>query len=281
MRRKVLTMIMAIAMVVSLASCTKTAESSKNTEATKVSETVSSAKNESTTPTIDAIKASGKLRMATGTYVPFEYRDADNKIVGFDVDLGQIIADKLGVELEVMDMPFTSIIPSIEKGEYDLAIAAMYDKPARREVVLMSDSYMKTGMVLVTLKGNENNIESLADCDGLKVGVKAGATSQVVAEDAMKSSDVKYDIVGYDDTIGCVSDLIAGRVDVVVNDLLNQKEINKTNDKVEIVSDPFTNADLSIAVAKGNEDLMDLVNEIIADYQQDGTYDKLFDKWIN
>jgi polar amino acid transport system substrate-binding protein len=281
MRRKVLTMIMAIAMVVSLASCTKTAESSKNTEATKATETVSSAKNESTTPTIDAIKASGKLRMATGTYVPFEYRDADNKIVGFDVDLGQIIADKLGVELEVMDMPFTSIIPSIEKGEYDLAIAAMYDKPARREVVLMSDSYMKTGMVLVTLKGNENNIESLADCDGLKVGVKAGATSQVVAEDAMKSSDVKYDIVGYDDTIGCVSDLIAGRVDVVVNDLLNQKEINKTNDKVEIVSDPFTNADLSIAVAKGNEDLMDLVNEIIADYQQDGTYDKLFDKWIN
>lgn len=281
MRRKVLTVIMAIAMVVSLASCTKTAESSKNTEATKVSETVSSAKNESTTPTIDAIKASGKLRMATGTYVPFEYRDADNKIVGFDVDLGQLIADKLGVELEVMDMPFTSIIPSIEKGEYDLAIAAMYDKPARREVVLMSDSYMKTGMVLVTLKGNEHNIESLADCDGLKVGVKAGATSQVVAEDAMKNSDVKYDIVGYDDTIGCVSDLIAGRVDVVVNDLLNQKEINKTNDKVEIVSDPFTNADLSIAVAKGNDDLMDFVNTIIADYQQDGTYDKLFDKWIN
>ncbi len=281
MRRKVLTVIMAIAMVVSLASCTKTAESSKNTEATNVSETVSSAKVESTTPTIDAIKASGKLRMATGTYVPFEYRDADNKIVGFDVDLGQLIADKLGVELEVMDMPFTSIIPSIEKGEYDLAIAAMYDKPARREVVLMSDSYMKTGMVLVTLKGNEHNIESLADCDGLKVGVKAGATSQVVAEDAMKNSDVKYDIVGYDDTIGCVSDLIAGRVDVVVNDLLNQKEINKTNDKVEIVSDPFTNADLSIAVAKGNDDLMDFVNTIIADYQQDGTYDKLFDKWIN
>ncbi|MGH4037812.1 MAG: substrate-binding periplasmic protein [Sphaerochaeta sp.] len=281
MKRKVLTVIMAIAMVVSLASCTKTAESSKNTEATNVSETVSSAKVESTTPTIDAIKASGKLRMATGTYVPFEYRDADNKIVGFDVDLGQLIADKLGVELEVMDMPFTSIIPSVEKGEYDLAIAAMYDKPARREVVLMSDSYMKTGMVLVTLKGNEHNIKSLADCDGLKVGVKAGATSQVVAEDAMKNSDVKYDIVGYEDTIGCVSDLIAGRVDVVVNDLLNQKEINKTNDKVEIVSDPFTNADLSIAVAKGNDNLMDFVNTIIADYQQDGTYDKLFDKWIN
>jgi len=281
MKRKVLTMIMAIALVVSLASCTKTAESTKTAEATKASETAASTEVASTTPTIDAIKASGKLRMATGTYVPFEYRDSDNKIVGFDVDLGQIIADKLGVELEVMDMPFTSIIPSIEKGEYDLAIAAMYDKPARREVVLMSDSYMKTGMVLVTLKGNENNIKSLADCDGLKVGVKAGATSQVVAEDAMKNSDVKYDIVGYDDTIGCVSDLIAGRVDVVVNDLLNQKEINKTNDKVEIVSDPFTNADLSIAVAKGNEDLMDLVNEIIADYQQDGTYDKLFDKWIN
>lgn len=275
MKRKVLTMITAVALVVSLVGCAKTAETSETTKATTAS-TVAS-----TTPTIDAIKESGTLRMATGTYVPFEYRDNDNNIVGFDIDLGQIMADKLGVKLEVMDMPFTSIIPSIEKGEYDLAIAAMYDKPSRREVVLMSDSYMKTGMVLVTLAGNENNIKSLADCDGLKVGVKAGATSQVVAEDGMKDSDVKYDIIGYDDTIGCVSDLIAGRVDVVVNDLLNQKEINKTNDKVEIVSDPFTNADLSIAVAKGNDDLMDFVNQTIAEYQQDGTYDKLFDKWIN
>jgi ABC-type amino acid transport substrate-binding protein len=233
------------------------------------------------TPTIAEIKNRGTLKVATGTYVPFEYRDAaTDKIVGFDIDFAQIIADKLGVTLSVTDMTFTSIIPTIEKGEYDLAIAAMYDNPARREVVLMSDSYMATGMVLVTKAGNEKGITSLKDCSGLKVAVKAGATSEKVAQDAMAEYGVTYEIVGYEETVGCVSDLVTGRVDVVVNDLLNQLEMNKTIPQVEIVTEPFTHANLSIAVKKGNEDLMDFVNKTIAEYKSDSTYDKLYKKWL-
>ena len=66
------------------------------------------------------------ITVATGTYVPFEYRDDDNNIVGFDIDLAQYIADKLGVDMEVTDMEFQSIVPSIQNGEYDFSIAAMY-----------------------------------------------------------------------------------------------------------------------------------------------------------
>lgn len=230
---------------------------------------------------IEQIKEKGVLSVATGTYVPFEYRDPKtNEIVGFDIDFAKILADKLGVKLQVADMTFTSIIPSIEKGEYDLSIAAMYKTPARQEIVLMSDSYMETGMVLVTLKGNPKNIKSLADCAGLKVAVKAGATSQVVAEEGMKAAGIKYTIVGYEETIGCVSDLVAGRVDVVVNDLLNQLELNKVTPEVEIATAPFTHANLAIAVKKGNEALMDFVNETIATYKTDGSYDALYDKWL-
>jgi len=231
--------------------------------------------------TIAKIKEAGVLKVATGTYVPFEYRDeTTNEIVGFDIDFAQILADKLGVKLEVTDMAFASIVPCIEKGEYDLAIAAMYDTEARREVVLMSDSYMETGMVLVTQAGNEKGITSLADCEGLKVGVKAGATSQTVAEEAMAEYGIEYEIVGYEETVGCITDLSAGRVDVVVNDLLNQMELNKVYEDVEIVCDPFTQADLSIAVMKGNDGLLEFINEVIAEYKEDGTYDELYKTWI-
>lgn len=232
---------------------------------------------------VQAIIDRGVLTMATGTYVPFEYRDENDNIVGFDIDLAQYMADKLGVELEVTDMTFQSIVPCIQNGEYDIAIAAMYDTAERREVVLMSDSYCDTGMILAVQEGSEyeQTVTSLADCDGLKVAVKAGATSEKVAQDFLdEHSDISYEIVGYEDTVGCVSDLLAGRVDVVVNDLLNQKELSKTYSGTVIVCEPFTQAANAVAVQKGKDDLMEFVNQCIAEYKADGTFDELWAKWI-
>ena len=166
------------------------------------------------------------ITVATGTYVPFEYRDDDDNIVGFDIDLAQYIADKLGVDMEVTDMEFQSIVPSIQNGEYDFSIAAMYKTDERCEVVDMSKSYCDSGMILAVKEDSEyaDTVKSLADCDGLKVAVKEGATSYNVAQSFLdENPDVSYEIVQYKDTVGCVSDLLAGRVDVVVNDLLNQK----------------------------------------------------------
>ena len=97
---------------------------------------------------IKAIKEKGVITVATGTYVPFEYRDDDDNIVGFDIDLAQYIADKLGVDMEVTDMEFQSIVPSIQNGEYDFSIAAMYKTDERCEVVDMSKSYCDSGMIL-------------------------------------------------------------------------------------------------------------------------------------
>lgn len=232
---------------------------------------------------VQAIVEKGVLTLATGTYVPFEYRDENNEIVGFDIDLAQYMADKLGVELQVTDMTFQSIVPCIQNGEYDIAIAAMYDTEARREVVLMSDSYCDTGMILAVQEGSEyaNTITSLADCDGLKIAVKAGATSEKVAQDFLaENSDISYEIIGYEDTVGCVSDLLAGRVDVVVNDLLNMKELAKTYSGTVIVCEPFTQAANAAAVQMGKDDLMEFVNDCIAEYKADGTFDTLWAKWI-
>ena len=233
--------------------------------------------------TIQAIRDKGVITVATGTYVPFEFRDEDNNIVGFDIDFAQYIADKLGVELEVTDMEFQSIIPSIQNGEYDFSIAAMYKTEERCEAVDMSKSYCDSGMILAVKEGTEyeTSVTSLADCDGLKVAVKEGATSCKVAESFLEENpDVSYEIVQYKDTVGCVSDLLAGRVEVVVNDLLNQKELSKEYEGTVIVCEPFTHAENAIAVQKGKEDLLAFINSCIDDYYEDGTYDALWEKWI-
>ena len=100
--------------------------------------------------------------------------------------------------------------------------------------------------------------QQVADCDGLKVAVKEGATSYNVAQSFLdENPDVSYEIVQYKDTVGCVSDLLAGRVDVVVNDLLNQKILSKEYEGAKIVCDPFTHAENAIAVQKGKDENTD------------------------
>ncbi|MFT9056852.1 MAG: ABC transporter substrate-binding protein [Ethanoligenens sp.] len=263
--KKVLTLVMTALLTFSLVGCAST---NKNT--TSSSELTA----------VDTIKKAGVLKMATGNYAPFEYRDSKtNKIVGYDIDFAQRVAQKIGVKLEVTDMDFTSIIPSVQKGDYDMAIAAMYDTPERRKAVDMSDAYMQTGMVLVTL-ANNNTYKTLANLNGKRVGVKAGATSEKVANDMKTEKKYTYDVVGYKDTTGCIADLEAGRVDAVVNDQLNQLEINKTDSKVKIVGKPFTTSNLSAAVAKGNSGLLKVINETIVDMKKDGSAQKLYDKWI-
>ena len=237
----------------------------------------------SKSPELQSIVKKGVITVATGTYVPFEYRDSKtNEIVGFDIELAKYISEKLGVKLSVTDMTFQAIIPSIQNGSYDFSIAAMYKTPARCEVVLMSKSYCDTGMILaVKSNGKHTNIKSLEDCNGLKVAVKTGATSQKVAEDFMREHPkVKYQIVGFEDTVGCVSDVLAERCDVVVNDLLNQQELNKTYSGISIVCEPFTHAENAIAVRKGRQDLLAFIDACIDEYYADGTYQTLWAKWI-
>ena len=99
-----------------------------------------------------------------------------------------------------------------ENGEYDFSIAAMYKTDERCEVVDMSKSYCDSGMILAVKEDSKyaDTIKSLADCDGLKVAVKEGATSYNVAQSFLdENPDVSYEIVQYKDTVGCVSDLLA------------------------------------------------------------------------
>lgn len=228
---------------------------------------------------IDEIKKNGKLVLATGNYRPFEYHDEKtNKIIGYDIDVAEAIAKKIGVPLEVREMQFTSLIPSLQNGQADLVIAAMYITDQRKEVVDFADSYMDTGMVLVTMKDN-TAIKTLKDLKGKTVGVKTGAVSEKVAQDE-KAKGTDMTIKSYKETVDYMLDMENGRLDASINDLLNQLEYNKTHPNVKIVGDPFTKASLGIAVKKGDKALLDLINSVLKEMKQNGEADKLYKKWL-
>lgn len=228
---------------------------------------------------IDEIKKNGKLILATGNYRPFEYHDEKtNKMVGYDIDLAAAIAKKIGVPLEVKEMQFTSLIPTLQNGQADLVIAAMYITDQRKQVVDFADPYMQTGMVLVVNAG-DTTIKSIKDLDGKTIGVKAGATSEKVAQD-LKEKGANITIKSYKETVDYLLDMENGRLDASINDLLNQLEYNKTHPNVKIVGEPFTKASLGIAVKQGDKDLANLVNSVLKEMKNNGEADKLYEKWL-
>lgn len=239
----------------------------------------SSTTNSANQSRIDQIKKSGKLVLATGDYRPFEYHDEKtNKMVGYDIDLAEAIAKKIGVPLEVKEMQFTSLIPTLQNGQADLVIAAMYITDQRKEAVDFADPYMDTGMVLV-VKAGDTTIKSVKDLDGKVVGVKTGATSEKVAQD-LKAQGANITIKSYKETVDYLLDMENGRLDASINDLLNQLEYNKTHPNVKIVGDPFTKASLGIAVKKGDKEMTDLINSVLKEMKQNGEADNLYQKWL-
>ena len=125
--KKYLALLLAAIMALSLAACASTAK------------------------TEDAASTSGKLTMATeATFQPYEYYDGD-AIVGIDVEVAQAIADKLGMELEVTDIAFDSIIPGVQTGKYDMGMAGMTVTDERKEQVNFSDSYATGVQVVICL----------------------------------------------------------------------------------------------------------------------------------
>ncbi|MDT8307693.1 MAG: transporter substrate-binding domain-containing protein [Anaerolineae bacterium] len=237
--------------------------------------------------TVADIQQEGTLVVGTAITKPFEYHDPDtNELIGFDVDVANYIGDKLGVEVEFSEMPFASLIPSLQTRKVDMTIAAMYINPEREEVVDFATPYMETGLVMVVDPELEGEITTTEDLSGHSVGVKIGATGDALAQELI-AQGIDLERREYKETLESFADLEAGRIDAVLNDYLNTLSyLNDTGSELKIVSDEngeplfLSNVGLGIAVHDGDADLLAAINDALAEMQADGTYDELFEKWL-
>lgn len=232
------------------------------------------------TDRIEQIKENGKLILATGNYRPFEYHDEKtNQIVGYDIDVAKKIADKIGVPLEVRDMQFASLIPTLQNGQADLVIAAMYIKEERKKVVDFADPYIKTGQIIVVRNTNKD-IKSVEDLEGKRVGAKLGASNEKVVREMIEKGK-KINLITYKTNEEYLLDLENGRLDAAVSDYLYQLEYNKTHPNMKIVAEPFTHDALGIAVKKGDKELVDFINNVLKEMKESGEEEALYKKWIS
>ena len=225
--------------------------------------------------------ASAKLTMATeATFPPYEYYDGD-AIVGIDVEVAQAIAEKLGMELEVTDIAFDSIIPGIQTGKYDMGMAGMTVTDERKEQVNFSDSYA-TGVQVVIVK-DDSPITSVDDlfADGAStvVGTQAGTTGFIYATSDIEDASLGT-VKSFGKTTDAVEALKNGQVDCVILDNEPAKALVAANEGLHILDTEYAVEDYAIAIAKENTDLLEKVNKALSELTADGTLQSIVDKYI-
>ena len=133
---------------------------------------------------LEQIKEKGTITIGTAITKPFEYHDSQtNELIGLDVDIAEYLANDLGVNIQWIEIPFANLVPAIEDGKVDIAIAGMYITPERRDVVNFSTPYLQTGLIMAVHPDIHTNIHSVNDIESLNIGVKIGATGEMLADE--------------------------------------------------------------------------------------------------
>lgn len=225
--------------------------------------------------TYEEIQESGELVVGmSADYRPFEYVDEDNEIVGFDVDLINAVAERLDLEVVIEDTSFDGIIPGLQANEYDVIVSAMTITEDRKEAVDFSDPYFNAGQVIAVLEGNDT-IAGPEDLKGKNVGVQLGTTGDITASEM---DDVE--LTRYDGIPEAFEDLQNERIDAIVNDFPVTAEYVAERGGVEIIGEPFTEEHYGIAMRQGDDELLESINEALAEIKEDGTYDEIMEKWF-
>ena len=274
--KKLIALLLAAMMVLALAACASNASTDTTAPADSAAETEAPAEEAA-----DSTAASGKLTMATeATFPPYEFYDGD-AIVGIDVEVAQAIAAKLGMELEVTDIAFDSIIPGIQTGKYDMGMAGMTVTDERKEQVNFSDSYA-TGVQVVIVK-DDSAIASVDDlfADGANtvVGTQAGTTGFIYATSDIEDAGLGT-VKSFGKTTDAVEALKNGQVDCVILDNEPAKALVAANEGLHILDTEYAVEDYAIAIAKENTDLLDKINTALAELKDDGTLQSIVDKYI-
>jgi polar amino acid transport system substrate-binding protein len=274
--KKFVAVLLALALALALVACSGSASSSSTAASSSDASSASSSASGSTeaTPPLDAIKAKGKIVMMTSTgFPPFEYIDDSGNPAGVDIDLAQLVADDLGVQLEVLDMNFDLLIDALKSGKGDFIAAGMTATEERATQIDFTDTYVSNGLLMVVPV--DSDITTVADLNGKVIAVQTGTTADLYAQD---ETDAK-EVLTFNTPIDAAAAVSSGKADVAIIDNLPAKSIAESSNGKLIVLDEFvTEEPMAMGVAKGQEDLVAEINKVLKQAQADGTIQKLLDE---
>ncbi|GAA5335762.1 MULTISPECIES: ABC transporter substrate-binding protein [Thermus] len=225
---------------------------------------------------LDQIRRSGEIRIGTeGAFPPFNYFDEKNQLTGFEVELGNAIAKKLGLKPVWITQAFDSLLIQLNQGRFDFVIASHGITEERAKAVDFTNPHYCTGGVIVSRKGGPKTAK---DLQGKVVGVQIGTTYM---EAAQKIPGVKQ-VRTYQKDPDALQDLLAGRLDAWITDRFVAKEAikeRKLENTLQLGELVFQER-VAMAVAKGNKSLLNALNNALSELMKDGTYAQISKKWF-
>ncbi len=219
------------------------------------------------------------LIMATNAeFPPYEYHEGD-EIVGIDAEIGAAIAEKLGMDFQIEDMAFDSIIAAVQSGKADMGLAGLTVTEDRMESVNFTTSYA-TGVQVIIVK-EDSPIQSVDDlfAGGYTIGVQTNTTGDIYCTGDLEDEGLAT-VERYNKGADAVQALIAGKIDCVVIDNEPAKSFVASNEGLVILETEYVTEDYAICIAKDNEELLEQVNTALEELIADGTVQEIIDKYI-
>lgn len=221
----------------------------------------------------------GKLTVVAELgFAPFEYIDGDGNTVGFDVDMANEVASRLGLTCEFLpSQQFDTIVPMIKQGgKADVAVTAMTITDERLESVDFSDPYLASNQALITLASSDATEESL-NADGMQITCQAGNTGEAWIKENLPNATV----VPLADVTAGLMGVQTGLYNAMVVDLpVATNMLSQSFSDLKVAEEIPTGEQYGIAVSKDNPGLTKAINQALADMQSDGTMAQIETKWF-
>ncbi|GKV55840.1 basic amino acid ABC transporter substrate-binding protein [Sporosarcina sp. NCCP-2222] len=229
-------------------------------------------KNGSTGDTGDAAEAGGKKKLIVGTdatYAPMEYMDEKGNIVGIDIDIVKAIAEAAGVEVEFRNYGWDPLFPAVNNEEVDFAVSSITIDEERKQSFDFSDPYYIANQLI--LVPEDSDVESFQDLKDKRVSVQNGTTGHMVVKGLQ--GDTSSKILAADTMPLAIGEMINGNADASVGDNVVMIDYQKNNPKVKLKAvedDSFEKEYYGLMVKKGNQEVLDILNEGIKKIKENG-----------
>jgi polar amino acid transport system substrate-binding protein len=210
-------------------------------------------------------------------YPPFEMTDEQGRPAGVSVDLAKALGQHLGREIEIQNLPFDGLIPSLKTRKIDLIISSMTATPERAQSIDFSEPYLKTGLCL--LVGKNSTIQSIQDADrpGKAVAVKKGTTGHNFARENIRNATVLV----LDKEAACVLEVVQRKADAFIYDQMSTfKNWQRNPETTRPLLQPFQEESWAIGIRQGNTELARKVNEFLKAFRAQGGFEQLGDRHL-
>src|SRR5690625_2807721 len=210
------------------------------------------------------------------SFVPFEFKE-DGEYVGFDIDLIYAIADEVGFEINFETTNFDGIIPGLQTGSFDIALAGIGITEERKKSIDYSDPYYESGLRIGVAVDNED-INGMEDLEGKTIATRLGSTSSAYIKENIEGAEANE----YEQLDQAYLAVENGSVDAVLYDAPNVAYYIQTKgeDSLKMVGDLYEAENYGIAFAKDQEDLVEAVDEALETLKENGEYDEIYEIWF-